>query len=74
MLRTQRRGEVASGGVVGPSCTLELKEEEGVKGGVSIAVGRQGEPDALRFPDGGYLLLVGVVGAAARSRGRRWGR
>lgn len=38
-----------------------------------MTVGRQGEPEALRFPDGGYLLFVGVVGAAARSRGRRWG-
>lgn len=71
---TQRRGELASGGVDGPSLADELKDEEGVKGGVSSAAGRPGEPEALRFP-GGYLDLVGVVADdAARSSGRRWGR
>lgn len=61
---TQRSGEWESGGVAGVSLEVELKDEEGVSGGVRSEGARR---EAV-WPS----LLVGEEdGEEARSRGRR---
>lgn len=68
---TQRKGELASGGVDGPSLVVELNDDEGVSGGVSRTAGRHGEPEVLLLLWVYFDFDGDVSGVAARSRGRR---
>lgn len=61
----QRRGERGSGGVDGVSFVLELKDEEGVSGGVRSMGGRR------KCSEGSFLGVGEDDGEDAKSSGRR---